>query len=206
MFVFLLLVSLIAFSKVINNEPGPSYLFLFVCSFFLLSLYRNQRDFQESLPLNVLNVDARLEFPSENGTGIESLHSEPLVQQEGAYTELFPESMMVILLTTNLKLLNISPIKKGNIVCVLLPFLKRFSCSFRCLLSASPLSLRLYIATLRHLECDILTKKFSYQTSLTVLSIYHYYSSNFIHPFFSLLSLTSILNITCLIKTLWNGG
>ena len=103
MFVFLLLVSLIAFSKVINNEPGPSYLFLFVCSFFLLSLYRNQRDFQESLPLNVLNVDARLEFASENGTGIESLHSEPLVQQEGAYTELFPESMMVIILTTNLK-------------------------------------------------------------------------------------------------------
>ena len=203
MFVFLLLVSLIAFSKVINNEPGPSYLFLFVCSFFLLSLYRNQRDFQESLPLNVLNVDARLEFALENGTGIESLHSEPRVQQEGAYTELFPESMMVIIL---IKLLNISPIKKGNIVCVLLPFLKLFSCSSRCLLSASPLSLRLYIAALRHLECGILTKKFSYQISLIVLSIYHYYSSNFIHPFMSLLFLTSILNITCLIKTLWNGG
>ena len=115
MFVFLLLVSLIAFSKVINNEPGPSYLFLFVCLFFLLSLYRNQRDFPESLPLNVLNVDARVEFASQNGTGIESLHSEPLVQQEGAYTELFPESMMVIILTTNLKLLNISPIKKQGI-------------------------------------------------------------------------------------------
>ena len=184
----MLLVSLIAFSKVINNEPGPSYLFLFVCLFFLLSLYRNQRDFRESLPLNVLNVDARLEFASENGTGIESLHSEPLVQQEGAYTELFPESMMVIILTTNLKLLNISPIKKENIVCVLLPFLKLFSCSSRCLLSASPLSLRLYIATLRHLECGILTKKISYQTSLTVLSIYHYlfikfYSSVFFLTF-----------------------
>ena len=123
MFVFLLLVSLIAFSKVINNEPGPSYLFLFVCSFFLLSLYRNQRDFQESLPLNVLNVDARLEFASENGTGIESLHSEPLVQQEGAYTDLFPESMMVIIL---IKLLNISPIKKREYSMCLTSFLKTF--------------------------------------------------------------------------------
>ena len=126
MFVFLLLVSLIAFSKVINNEPGPYYLFLFVCLFFLLSLYRNQRDFRESLPLNVLNVDARLEFASENGTGIESLHSEPLVQQEGAYTELFPESMMVIILTTNLKLLNISPIKKREYSMCLTSFLKTF--------------------------------------------------------------------------------
>ena len=70
----------------------------------MLSLYRNQRDFQESLPLNVLNVDARLEFASDNGTGIEGLQSEQLVQQEGVYTELLPESMMVIILTTNLKL------------------------------------------------------------------------------------------------------
>ena len=122
MFVFLLLVSLIAFSKVINNEPGPSYLFLFVCLFFLLSLYRDQRDFQESLPLNVLNVDARLEFALENGTGIESL-SEPRVQQEGAYTELFPESMMVIIL---IKLLNISPIKKREYSVCLTSFLKTF--------------------------------------------------------------------------------
>nr|XP_058960477.1 uncharacterized protein LOC131787381 [Pocillopora verrucosa] len=54
----------------------------------------NQRDFQESLPLNVLNVGARLEFASGNGTGIERFHREPLVQQEGVYTELLPESMM----------------------------------------------------------------------------------------------------------------
>ena len=106
MSVFLLPVSLVAFSKVISDEPGPSHFFLFVCLFifFLLSLYRNQRDFQESLPLNVLNVDARLEFASDNGTGIEGLQSEQLVQQEGVYTELLPESMMVIILTTNLKL------------------------------------------------------------------------------------------------------
>ena len=123
MFVFLLLVSVIALSKVTNNEPGPSYLFLFVCLFFLLSLYRDQRDFQESLPLNVLNVDARLEFALENGTGIESLHSEPRVQQEGAYTELFPESMMVIIL---IKLLNISPIKKREYSMCLTSFLKTF--------------------------------------------------------------------------------
>ena len=100
-------VSLVAFSKVISDEPGPSHFFLFVCLFFfcfLLSLYRNQRDFQESLPLNVLNVDARLEFASDNGTAIEGLQSEQLVQQEGVYTGLLPESMMVIILTTNLKL------------------------------------------------------------------------------------------------------
>lgn len=54
--------------------------------------------------MNVLNVDARLEFASDNGTGIEGLQSEQLVQQEGVYTELLPESMMVIILTTNLKL------------------------------------------------------------------------------------------------------
>ena len=102
-----------------------TFFFLFVY-FFLLSLYRNQRDFPESLPLNVLNVDARVEFASQNGTGIESLHSEPLVQQEGAYTELFPESMMVIILTTNLKLLNISPIKKREYSMCLTSFLKTF--------------------------------------------------------------------------------
>ena len=106
MLVFLLAVSLIAFSKVINNEP------LFV--YFLFSLYRNQRDFQESLPLNVLNVGARLESASGHETGNERLHSEEsLVQQEDAYTELFPESMMVIILTTKLELPSVSLSKKG---------------------------------------------------------------------------------------------
>ena len=38
--------------------------------------------------------------------------------------------------------------------------------------------------------------------SLIVLSIYHYYLSNFIHPFMSLFSFISISNITCLIKTI----
>ena len=85
-----------------------------LCLFiFLLSLYRNQRDFQESLPLNVLNVGARLESASGNGTGNERLHSESLVQQEDVYTELFPESMMVIILTTKLELLSVSLSKEG---------------------------------------------------------------------------------------------
>ena len=44
-------------------------------------------------------------------------------------------------------------------------------------------------------------RNFPYYISLIVLSIYHYYSSNFIHPFISLLSLIYILNITRLIKT-----
>ena len=86
-----------------------------LCLFiFLLSLYRNQCDFQESLPLNVLNVGARLEFASGNGTGNERLHSESvIVQQEDVYTEPFPESMMVIILTTKLELLSVSLSKEG---------------------------------------------------------------------------------------------
>ena len=170
--------------------PLCLFIYYYYFFFFLLSLYRNQRDFQESLTLNVLNVDARLEFASENGTGIERLHSELFVQQEGVCTELFPESMKIIILKTNLKLTNMSPIKEGTIVCALLPFFKLFSCSSRCLFSALYLSLRLYIATLTHLDCGLWTKKkCPYYFSLILLSIYHYYSSNFIHPFLSLLSL-----------------
>ena len=94
------------------------YFCLFIHLFiFLLLLYRNQRDFQESLPWNVFNFDARLEFASENGAGIQRFHSEPLVQQEGVYTELIPESVMVIILTTNLKLPNMSLIKEGTMAC-----------------------------------------------------------------------------------------
>ena len=144
-----------------NLDLIPFFLFvcLFVCLFFLLSLYRNQRDFQESLPLNVFNFDARLEFASENGTGIERFHGEPRVQQEGIYTELIPESMMVIILTARLP--NMSLIKEGTIVCALLPFFKLFSRSSRCLLSTLSLSLQLYITTLTHLDCGLLIEKFS---------------------------------------------
>ena len=152
----LLLYTVFFFCTSYPNPPLFIYLFIF---FFLLSLYRNQRDFQESLTLNVLNVDARLEFAPENGTGIERLHNELFVQEEGVYTELFPESMMLIILKTNLKLTNMSLIKEGTIVCALLPFFKLFSCSSRCLFSALYLSLRLYIATLTHLDCGLWTKK-----------------------------------------------
>ena len=144
-FALLLPVSLIAFSNVINNKPGPFLSFLFVCFFSFRSLYRNQRDFQESLPLNVLNVGARLEFASGNGTGIERFHREPLVQQEGVYTELLPESMMVIILITKLKLTNMSLIKKGNKGCAILPFFYFLAVPL-CSLHV-PLSLHLYCYT-----------------------------------------------------------
>ena len=80
-----------------------------------ISLYRNPRDFQESWPLNVLKVGAWLEFASGSGTGIERLHRKPLVQQEGVYMELFPESMMVIILITKLELMNMGLIKKKGL-------------------------------------------------------------------------------------------
>ena len=152
-----------------TSYPNPP-LFIYLFIFFLLSLYRNQRDFQESLTLNVLNVDARLEFASENGTGIERLHSELFVQEEGVYTELFPEAMMLIILKANLKLTNMSLIKEGTIVCALLPFFKLFSCSSRCLFSALYLSLRLYIATLTHLDCGLWTKK-----NVHIISVWFFY-------------------------------
>ena len=152
---------------------------LFVCLFFLLSLYRNQRDFQESLPLNVFNFDAQLEFASENGTGIQRFHSEPLVQQEGVYTELIPESVMVIILTTNLKLPNMSLIKEGTMACALLPFFKLFSCSSGCYLSALPFPCTYILLLWRTLTVVFWQKNFPYYIGLIVLSIYHYYSSNF---------------------------
>ena len=107
--------------------------FLFVClfvCFFYLSFHRNQRDFQESLALNTLNIDARPEFASRNGTGIERLHGEPLIQQEGVYTALSPESMMVIILTTKLEFVNMSLIQKGTKGCAIhcTSFFQFFSC------------------------------------------------------------------------------
>ena len=107
--------------------------FLFVClfvCFFYLSFHRNQRDFQESLALNTLNIDARPEFASRNGTGIERLRTEPLIQQEGVYTALSPESMMVTILTTKLEFFNMSLIQKGTKGCAIhyTSFFQFFSC------------------------------------------------------------------------------
>ena len=130
---FTFAVRLIPFLEVINNEHEhlPSFLFVFVCLFFIfLSFYRSQRDFQESLALNTLNIDARPEFASRNGTGIERLRTEPLVQQEGVYTALSPESMTVIILTTKLEFLNMSLIQKGTKGCAIhyTSFFQFFSC------------------------------------------------------------------------------
>ena len=114
-------------------------LFTLFFLFFLHSLCRNQR---ENLTLNVLNDGSRLEFASGNGTEIQRLHSYPLVQQEGVYTELFSESMMVIILTTKLVLPNMSLIKKGTKRCAILlifNFLAVPLCSLHV-----PLSLHLY--------------------------------------------------------------
>ena len=134
MFVFLLLVSLIAFSKILTKNLDLFTLFFL---FFLHSLCRNQR---ENLTLNVLNDGSRLEFASGNGTEIQRLHSYPLVQKEGVYTELFSESMMVIILTTKLVLPNMSLIKKGTKRCaILFNFLAVPLCSLHV-----PLSLHLY--------------------------------------------------------------
>ena len=106
------------------------FVFLFVC-FIFLSFYRSQRDFQESLALNTLNIDARPDFASRNGTGIERLHGEPFIQQEGVYTALSPESMMVIILTTKLEFVNMSLIQKGTKGCAIhyTSFFQFFSCS-----------------------------------------------------------------------------
>ena len=78
-----------------------------------------------------MNIDARPEFASRNGTGIERLRTEPLVQQEGVYIALSPESMMVIILTTKLEFLNMSLIQKGTKGCAIhcTSFFQFFSCS-----------------------------------------------------------------------------
>ena len=136
MFVFLLPVSLIAFSKILTMNLDLFTLFFLFFFLFLHSLYRNQR---ENLTLNVLNDGSRLEFASRNGTEIQRLHSYPLVQQEGVYTELFSESMMVIILTTKLVLPNMSLLKKGTKRCAILPIF-----NFLAVPLHVPLSLHLY--------------------------------------------------------------
>ena len=163
-----------------------------------ISLYRNPRDFfQESWPLNVLKVGAWLEFASGSGTGIERLHRKPLVQQEGVYMELFPESMMVIILITKLELMNMGLIKKGTKGCVILLFFKLFS--FSSLFSSCAPFAALILLLWRNLTVVFWHKTFHIYISSVALSIYHYHLSSIIHPFMSLFSFISIWNITCLI-------
>ncbi|PFX15289.1 hypothetical protein AWC38_SpisGene20496 [Stylophora pistillata] len=54
------------------------------------AVVENQHDFEESLPLNVMNVDAQLSLAAGN----ERNQSEPFFQSDGVYTELCSESMM----------------------------------------------------------------------------------------------------------------
>ena len=67
---------------------------MFICN---LSLHRNQRDFQDGLPLITLNSCAQPSFSAGNETKNARLQSKPSVQQEGVYTALCPQSMMVII-------------------------------------------------------------------------------------------------------------
>ncbi|CAH3126227.1 unnamed protein product [Pocillopora meandrina] len=55
---------------------------------------RNQRDFQDGLPLITLNNCAQPSFSAGNETKNDRLQSKPSVQQEGVYTALCPQSMM----------------------------------------------------------------------------------------------------------------
>lgn len=64
---------------------------MFICN---LSLHRNQRHFQDGLPLITLNNCAQPSFSAGNETKNDRLQSKPSVQQEGVYTALCPQSMM----------------------------------------------------------------------------------------------------------------
>ena len=75
---------------------------MFICN---LSLHRNQRDFQENLPMVTLNGSAQLSFSAGNETMNERLQSEPFVQREGLYAALCPQSMMIIIHKMKRKLL-----------------------------------------------------------------------------------------------------
>ena len=61
------------------------------------------------MPLNALNIGAQLSLAPGN----ERNRSEPFVQQEGVYTALCSETMMVITQTKRLELPNMNVIKNG---------------------------------------------------------------------------------------------
>ena len=67
---------------------------MFICN---LSLHRNQCDFQENLPMVILNGSAQPSFSAGNETMNERLQSEPSVQRESLYAALCPQSVMVII-------------------------------------------------------------------------------------------------------------
>ena len=75
---------------------------MFICN---LSLHRNQRNFQDNLPMVTLNGCAQPSFSAGNETMNETLQREPSVQREGLYATLCPQSMMVIIHKMKRKLL-----------------------------------------------------------------------------------------------------
>ena len=147
-----------------------------------------------------MNIDARPEFASRNGTGIERLRTEPLVQQEGVYTALSPESMMVIILTTKLEFVNMSLIQKGTKGCAIhcTSFFQFFSCSS--LFSAWAPFPALILLLWRTLTVVFWHKTFHI---IQVLLFYPFtiIFHQFFHPSKSLFSFISVSNFTRLNMT-----
>ena len=83
------------------------FLFPFCMFIYDLSLRRNQRDFQDGLQLINLSGCAQPSFFAGTETRNEKLQTEPFVQQEGIYTALCPQSMMVIIHKMKRKLPNV---------------------------------------------------------------------------------------------------
>ena len=77
---------------------------MFICD---LSLHRNQRDFQDGLPLINLSGCAQPCFSAGNEASNERLQNELFVQREGVCTALGPQSMMAIMYKMKRKLPNV---------------------------------------------------------------------------------------------------
>lgn len=77
----------------------------------MLSLNRNQHGLRESLPLIALNVGAQLSLAA----GSKRNQSEPSVKQEGLYTALCSESVMVITQPKRLELPKMNVINRSII-------------------------------------------------------------------------------------------
>ena len=85
----------------------PCLLFSFCLFIGNPSLRRNQRDFQDGLQLINFSGCAQPSFFAGTETRNEKLQTEPFVQQEGIYTALCPQSMMVIIHKMKRKLPNV---------------------------------------------------------------------------------------------------
>ena len=102
--VLLLAVNVFSFPLIASLLCLQLSLYLFICN---PSLHRNQRDFQDGLPLINLSGCAQPSFPARIETRNERLQSEPFVKQEGVYTALCPQSVMVVIQKMKRKLPNV---------------------------------------------------------------------------------------------------